>query len=150
MHPAKLAVQQLPNDAAMTLPITLHKSPQGKLAFTVKVGRNAFTTDVLEAQGGDDLGPDPHDLLDASLGACTALTILMVARRKQIPVDDIEVIITHTEAAGLYTLNRQIKFIGKLTDEQRDYLLGIANKCPIHKALHGQFEVVTVLAAANA
>lgn len=134
----------------MPTPIQLQKAPQGKLAFTVRVGRNAFTADVAESLGGDDLGPDPHDLLDASLGACTALTVLMVARRKQIPVDDIEVVITHTEAEGLYSLNRTIRFIGKLSDEQRDYLLGIANKCPIHKALQGRFEVVTVLAAASA
>lgn len=127
--------------------VQLEKSPQGKLAFTVKIGRNAFTADVLEAQGGDDLGPDPHDLLDAALGACTALTTLMVARRKQMPVDDVQVTITHTEADGLYRLNRQIKFIGNLTTEQSDYLLGIANKCPIHKALQGRFEVITVLAA---
>lgn len=130
----------------MALPIQLEKSSHGKLAFTVKIGRNAFTADVSETLGGDDLGPDPHDLLDASLGACTALTVLMVARRKNLPVEDIQVTITHSEADGLYTLNRQIKFIGKLTAEQRDYLLGIANKCPIHKALHGKFEVVTVLA----
>ncbi|MES2684436.1 MAG: OsmC family protein [Pseudomonadota bacterium] len=134
----------------MTTPITLQKSPQGKLAFTVKIGRNAFTADVTEAQGGDDLGPDPHDLLDASLGACTALTILMVAQRKKLPLDDVEVTITHTETAGLYVLNRQIKFIGKLSEEQRDYLLGIANKCPIHKVMQGRFEVVTVLAAHDA
>jgi len=131
----------------MSNPVQLHKAHQGQLAFTVKVGRNAFTADVSQALGGDDLGPDPHDLLDASLGACTALTVLMVARRKQMPVEDIEVTITHTEADGLYTLNRQIRFIGKLTDEQRDYLLGIANKCPIHKAMQGRFEVVTALAA---
>ncbi|MES2885102.1 MAG: OsmC family protein [Pseudomonadota bacterium] len=130
--------------------IQLQKSLQGKLAFTVKVGRNAFTADVSEALGGDDLGPDPHDLLDASLGACTALTVLMVARRKQMPVEDIQVTITHTESAGLYILNRQIKFIGPLSEEQRDYLLGIANKCPIHKAMQGRFEVVTVLAAPEA
>lgn len=131
----------------MPTPIQLNKSTQGKLAFTVKVGRNAFTADVSEALGGDDLGPDPHDLLDASLGACTALTVLMVARRKQIPVEDILVSITHTEAEGVYRLNRSIKFIGVLSEEQRDYLLGIANKCPIHKALHGSFEIVTTLAA---
>lgn len=129
------------------VPIQLEKSPHGKLAFTVKVGRNAFTTDVSEALGGDDSGPDPHDLLDAALGACTALTVMMVARRKQMPLDDIQVSISHTEAAGLYQLNRQIKFIGALNSEQRDYLLGIANKCPIHKALQGRFEVSTVLAA---
>jgi len=134
----------------MSNPIQLQKSPQGQLAFTVKVGRNAFTADVSAALGGDDLGPDPHDLLDASLGACTALTVLMVARRKQMPVDDVQVSVTHVEADGLYTLTRQIKFVGDLTAEQREYLLGIANKCPIHKAMHGRFEVVTVLAAPDA
>ena len=131
----------------MSNPVQLSKSPHGQLAFTVKVGRNAFTADVAAALGGDDLGPDPHDLLDASLGACTALTVLMVARRKQMPLDDIEVTITHTETDALYTLNRSIRFIGALTDEQRSYLLGIADKCPIHKALHKRFEVVTALAA---
>lgn len=129
--------------------IQLQKSPHGKRAFTVKVGRNAFTADVSENLGGDDLGPDPHDLLDASLGACTALTVLMVARRKQMPLDDIEVSITHSEAEGVYTLNRTLRFIGKLSGEQRDYLLGIANKCPIHKVMQGRFEVVTVLAATS-
>lgn len=134
----------------MSNPIQLYKAPQGKLAFTVRVGRNAFTADVSEALGGDDLGPDPHDLLDSALGACTALTVMMVAQRKQMPLEDIQVSITHVEADGLYTLTRQIKFIGNLTAEQRDYLLGIANKCPIHRALHGRFEVLTVLAAADA
>ena len=126
--------------------IQLEKSNHGKLAFTIKVGRNAFTTDVSEALGGDDLGADPHDLLDASLGACTALTVLMVARRKQMPLDDIKVTITHVEANGLYSLHRAIEFIGALTAEQREYLLGIAGKCPIHKAMQGRFEVTTVLA----
>jgi putative redox protein len=128
--------------------ITLAKSPQGKLAFTVKVGRNAFTTDVAEKLGGDDLGPDPHDLLDASLGACTALTVMMVARRKQIPIDDIEVSITHVETEERYVLTRNVRFVGTLTEEQRSYLLGIADKCPIHKALHKEFQIATVLAAA--
>lgn len=131
----------------MSAPITLQKSPQGQLAFTVKVGRNAFTADVSAELGGDDLGPDPHDLLDASLGACTALTVMMVARRKKMPLEDILVSITHTETGEVYQLNRSIKFIGALTAEQRDYLLGIADKCPIHKALHKPFEIVTTLAA---
>ena len=126
--------------------IQLEKSNHGKLAFTVKVGRNAFTADVSEALGGDDLGPDPHDLLDASLGACTALTVMMVARRKQMPLDDIRVSITHVEAGGVYSLHRAIEFIGALSAEQREYLLGIASKCPIHKAMQGRFEVTTVLA----
>lgn len=131
----------------MSNPVTLQKSPHGQLAFTVRVGRNALTTDVAESLGGDGLGPDPHDLLDASLGACTALTVLMVARRKQIPLDDIEVSVTHEETAERYMLTRQVRFVGQLDEAQRTYLLDIANKCPIHKALHKGFEVVTVLAA---
>lgn len=131
----------------MPTPVSLQKSPHGQLAFTVKVGRNAFTADVSAALGGDDLGPDPHDLLDASLGACTALTVMMVARRKQMPLDDIEVSITHVETNEGYALTRNVRFVGPLTEEQRQYLLGIADKCPIHKALHKKFQIATVLAA---
>ncbi|ROH92051.1 OsmC family peroxiredoxin [Stagnimonas aquatica] len=128
--------------------IRVSKAPQGKLAHQIEVRAHQFLTDVIAAQGGDDLGPDPHDLLDSALGACTALTVMMVARRKQMPLEDVQVSITHVEADGLYRLNRQIRFVGALSAEQRDYLLAIANKCPIHKALHGRFEVETVLAAA--
>ena len=130
--------------------VQTRKSPTGKLAYTVVVGRNAFTADVSEGLGGDDLGPDPHDLLDASLAACTSLTVQMVAARKKLPLDDVQVTITHVEADGVYTLNRQVRLVGKLSDEQRGYLLGIAEKCPIHKALHGRFEVVTSLSAEGA
>jgi len=125
--------------------IEVRKAPQGKLAQSVTIGANRLIADAKLAQGGDELGPDPHELLDSALGACTALTVLMVARRKQWPVEDVQVSISHTEADGLYTLNRQICLVGELSAEQRDYLLGIANKCPIHKALHGRFEVQTAL-----
>ncbi|MDP3858526.1 MAG: OsmC family protein [Stagnimonas sp.] len=127
--------------------IEVRKAPQGKLARSIRVGNNQFTADVSLAEGGDGLGPDPHDLLDSALGACTALTVAMVALRKQMPLEDVQVSISHVEAAGLYRLSRQIRFVGALSAEQRDYLLGIANKCPIHRALQGRFEVETVLAA---
>lgn len=125
--------------------IEVSRAAHGKLAHSITVGRHRFTTDVSEALGGDDLGPDPHDLLDSALGACTALTVMMVARRKQLPLDGVNVEISHVEADGVYRLNRLVRFVGALTAEQRDYLLGIANKCPIHKALQGRFEVMTVL-----
>ncbi len=126
--------------------IEASKSAAGKLAYTLNVAGHSITSDVSVALGGDDLGPDPHDLLDAALTACTALTVTMVARRKNIPLTDVQVRITHVEADGLYSFNRQIKLLGALSGEQRDYLLGIANKCPIHRALLGRFEVLTVLA----
>ncbi len=127
--------------------ITCRKAAEGKIAQRVQVGDHELISDVAAAQGGEDLGFDPHDLLDSALAACTALTVLMVARRKNLPLDDVQVRIQHSEADGLYRLDRQVHLVGALTDEQRSYLLSIANKCPIHRALHGRFEVNTVLAA---
>lgn len=125
--------------------IEIAKAAEGRLAHRIRIGSHELLTDVASAQGGDDLGPDPHELLDSALGACTALTVMLVARRKQWPLEDVQVEITHVEADGLYRLDRQVRFVGALSAEQRDYLLGIANKCPIHRALHGRFEVATTL-----
>lgn len=125
--------------------VIVHKAEDGQLKQRIEVGGNTFFADVPTAQGGEGAGPEPHDLLDAALGACTALTLTMVARRKQLPLTDVRVQITRAEAGGLYTLHRNIELLGELTAEQRDYLLGIANKCPIHKALMGRFEIETEL-----
>jgi len=131
----------------MSHTIKVSKSPDGKLQQRIEIGRNVFFADVDEADGGDDAGPDPHDLLDAALGACTALTVTMVAQRRKLPLTDVRVEITHEEGGGLYKLNRRIELVGELDDAQRAYLLGIANKCPIHKALQGRFEIETQLAS---
>ncbi len=127
----------------MSSPIIVQKAPQGILQQVIEVHGNHLFSDVSEADGGEGAGPDPHELLDAALGACTALTVTMVARRKQMPLDDLKVTITHVEADGLYRLTREIEFIGDLSEEQKRYLLGIANKCPIHKALLGRFAIET-------
>ena len=125
--------------------VIVHKAEDGQLKQRIEVEGNTFFADVPAAQGGDGAGPEPHDLLDAALGACTALTVTMVARRKQLPLTDVRVQITRNEAGGLYTLHRNIELVGELSAEQREYLLGIANKCPIHKALKGRFEIETEL-----
>lgn len=125
--------------------VKVHKAADGTLKQTIEVGGNTFVSDVPVAAGGDGAGPEPHDLLDAALGACTALTVTMVARRKQLPLDDVRVEVTREEAGGLYKLLRKIELVGALDAEQRSYLLGIANKCPIHKALNGRFEIATEL-----
>ncbi|MGQ0529891.1 MAG: OsmC family protein [Panacagrimonas sp.] len=125
--------------------VIVHKAEDGALQQRIEVGSHHFYADVPVAQGGEGAGPEPHDLLDAALGACTALTVTMVARRKQMPLRDVRVQITRNEAGGVYTLHRHIELVGELSGEQRDYLLGIANKCPIHKALMGRFEIATEL-----
>lgn len=126
--------------------IRVQKAANGNLMQVVTAGINQFLVDVPAVQGGEDAGPDPHDLLDAALGACTALTVTMVARRKQMPLDDLQVTIRHVEEGGVYRLTRTLQFVGALTDEQKIYLTGIANKCPIHKALSGRFEISTDVA----
>ncbi|MGQ3055868.1 MAG: OsmC family protein [Nevskia sp.] len=126
--------------------IRVQKAANGNLMQVVTAGINQFLVDVPAVQGGEDAGPDPHDLLDAALGACTALTVTMVARRKQMPLDDLKVTIRHVEEGGVYRLARTLEFVGALTAEQKTYLTGIANKCPIHKALSGRFEISTDVA----
>lgn len=126
--------------------VKVHKATDGKLKQTVEVRGHQWSADVSTELGGDDAGPDPHELLNAALGACTALTVTMVARRKQMALTDVVVQITHDEGGGVCRMYRQIELVGDLNDEQRQYLLGIANKCPVHKTLMGRFEIDTSLA----
>lgn len=128
--------------------VKVSKAADGKLKQVIEVGGNVLVADAPVPAGGDGAGPEPHDLLDAALGACTALTVTMVARRKQMPLDDVIVQVTREEANGVYKLFRHIELVGALDASQREYLLGISNKCPIHKTLNGRFEISTELAAA--
>jgi putative redox protein len=104
----------------------------------IRVGTNVFFADASIADGGEGLGPNPHDLYDAALGACEALTVLSYARRKGIEVDEIEVIVERDnseERTGTYRLNTRLKLGGNLTDAQRQELLSVASKCPVHKLM---------------
>lgn len=125
--------------------ILVHKAPVGKLAQNIEVGAHVVLTDVPEASGGDALAPDPHDLLDGAYAACTALTLKMYASRKGWPLENADVTVTHEESPGHYRLNRQITLRGDLDEEQRQRLLEIANKCPIHRVLTGEITTETAL-----
>jgi putative redox protein len=125
--------------------ITVHKAADGKLKQQISNGRNQLFSDEPVDVGGDDAGLAPHELLDAALGSCTALTVTMVARRKQMPLTDVRVEITHESADGVYRMHRSIELVGSLSDEQKTYLMGIANKCPVHRTLSGKIEIDSVL-----
>ena len=104
----------------------------------IHIGRNSLATDVSPEQGGEGSGPSPHDLYDAALGACKALTVLLYAKHKNIPVEGIEVSVERDasqERAGIYRLSTQLSLTGNLTASQREELLRIAQKCPIHKLM---------------
>jgi putative redox protein len=106
--------------------------------------------DEPEAQGGEDLGPTPHDLYDSALGACKALTTLWYARRKQMPLEDIRVSVERDdsqERAGIYRLQVTLDLRGPLTAAQREELRTVADKCPVHKLMtRATTEVGTSLA----
>jgi putative redox protein len=123
--------------------VRIHRG-EGKLQHLIEIGPHRLATDVPAELGGEDSGPEPHDLLAAALGACTALTVTMYARRKGWPLDDIDVRIEHgKDADQAYVFTRRIAYTGDLSAEQRDQLTGIANKCPVHKTLSGEIRIVT-------
>ncbi|HSW11624.1 MAG TPA: OsmC family protein [Solimonas sp.] len=126
--------------------VKVSKAADGKLQQRVQVGNNAFIADEPPENGGDDAGPAPHDLLDAALGTCTALTLTLVARRKGYALQDVRVEVSHEKGAdGAHLMHRRIELVGELDEEQRQYLLGIANKCPVHKTLSGKIDIDTQL-----
>lgn len=133
----------------MTIEATLHRA-HGALT-TLSNGRHAWLADVNKTLGSGDQAPDPHDLLDSALAACTALTLELYIRRRQLPVTDLKVRIEHTESRGEdgrvhYQLERTVGIEGDIGDADRAKLLEIANKCPIHRILEGNIEVRTALA----
>jgi putative redox protein len=104
----------------------------------VHIGRNSVATDLSVEEGGGGSGPNPHDLYDAALGACTALTVLWYAKRKNIPVEGIEVSVERDasqERAGTYRLSAELTLTGALSATQREELLRAAQKCPVHKLM---------------
>lgn len=115
----------------------------GKLQQVIKVGRHQVLSDAPEAYGGEDTGPEPHDLLAAALAACTALTVTMYARRKGMPLDDVRVRIDHGPRDGGYGFRRHIEYVGVLDEDERRRLTDIANKCPVHKTLSGSIRIDT-------
>ena len=120
----------------MTIELRLDRS--ASLAQTVHIRSHALLADVSEAEGGNDAGPSPHDLYDAALGACKALTVMWYARRKGIPVDDIQTLVERDdtdERKGVYRLAATLRLRGELTDAQLKELEAVAQKCPLHKLM---------------
>ena len=118
--------------------ITVQRDLTTAMRHWVTVREHKLSTDLSVAEGGADLGPDPHDFYDTSLGACKAVTVLWYAKRKNIPVEDIRVSVERdasAERAGTYKLQVTLHLTGDLTDAQRQELLAVAAKCPVHKLM---------------
>lgn len=107
--------------------------------------KHFIMSDVDTKDGGEDSAFDPHEILEASLAACTSITVTMYARRKKWPLENIHTVVRITKEGSENNIERKIDLIGNLDKEQKTRLLEIANKCPIHLFLEKATKVETSL-----
>lgn len=118
--------------------IVVTRDRAAKMRHRVRIRAHEIATDLSATEGGEDSGPSPHDFYDAALASCKALTLLWYARRRAVPVEDIEVTVERDntdERAGTYRLRTQVRVSGPLSEAQRQDLLRVAAKCPIHRLM---------------
>lgn len=124
-------------------------------AQEIRVGPHRLTADEPIAVGGAETGPTPYDLLLASLGACTSMTVGLYARRKQWPLEAVRVRLRHgkihaadcadceTRVGMIDRIEVDLELTGALSDEQRARLLEIAERCPVHRTLTSEIVIRT-------
>lgn len=131
--------------------ITAIRDQSLPMRHIVHVRNHLISTDGSVEEGGNDAGPSPHDLYDAALSACKALTVVWYAKRKGIPLEHVEVSMERDaseERHGVYRLSATVHLTGALSDTQRAELLSAAQKCPVHKLMTSvTTEVTTQLGA---
>jgi putative redox protein len=122
-------------------------------AQEIFAGEHRLVVDEPLSAGGSDTGPTPYEFLLGALGACTAITVTMYARRKNWPLDGIVVRLSHTkihaedcfecrtEAGFLDRIDCEIELTGSLTPDERLRLFEIAEKCPVHRTLTSEIDI---------
>lgn len=137
--------------------VLVSETREGKFTQAIAAGRHALRADEPESVGGLDSAPGPYDLLLAGLGACTSMTIRMYADLKGLPLERVTVRLKHekihaadcaaceTREGKVDQIERLIELEGALDDAQRARLLEIANKCPVHRTLHSEVAIPTLL-----
>ena len=120
------------------------------MAQTVHIRTHILTADTAVDGGGSDAGPSPHDLYDAALASCKALTLTWYANHKGLPLTDVRVECERDaseERHGVYKLTTRLHLAGDLSEAQRKELLAVAEKCPIHKLMSTVTTEITTLLA---
>lgn len=139
--------------------------PAEGTVIVTETGTGTYTQEIIAGQHrltadeprpvGDDAGPTPYDLLLAGLGACTSMTVRMYADRKGWPLERVRVALRHsrihakdcadcdTTIGWIAQIDREIELSGDLDDGQRQKLMDIAERCPVHQTLTGEVRITT-------
>ena len=157
---ASWATRYLPLKDQLPMPEegVIVRTGHGKFGTEVHTGAHRFVSDEPASYGGDNSGPTPYDLLNAALGTCTAMTMKMYADRKGLPLEGVTIHVTHDRNHGdhcdhasamedgdkVQALHRAITIHGdELSQEDREKLVEIADKCPVHRTLEGHLHIHT-------
>jgi uncharacterized OsmC-like protein/alpha/beta superfamily hydrolase len=147
----------MPEDDRRTEPgeVLVEENRYGRFANDVVIGSHRLRADEPRDAGGDDTGPSPYGYLAAALGACTSMTLRVYADRKQWPLERVSVTVAHdrihaadceeceTKTGRIDRFDRMVRLSGPLSAEQRQRLIEIAERCPVHQTLHGPVQVRT-------
>ncbi|MCE0486548.1 bifunctional alpha/beta hydrolase/OsmC family protein [Ornithinimicrobium sediminis] len=149
--------QLVADDAPSPLVTVREQSEQG-MVHVASIGRHSWLIDEPVSAGGEDLGGTPYDVLLSALGACTSMTMRMYAHRKGWEYSPATVTLRHrrvhamdcatceTTQGMVDQIDREITLDPRLSAEQQEALLAIADKCPVHRTLSREVVVMTQLA----
>ena len=139
-----------------TTPVTVRA--RGSFLTEVEAGPHRFVLDEPANAGGEGKGPTPYDALAAALGGCTAMTLHYYAKAKSLPLEGVDVTITHdrqhakdcadcmTQSGFIHRFRVEISLHGPLSEAQRQELLKVAGRCPVAKTLQSEIRIDEVLA----
>ncbi len=131
--------------------VVVAENGQGRYQQEVVAGQHRLVADEPASMGGADAGPAPFDFIMSGLGACTSMTLRMYAERKGLALTGIRVELEHDkieiDGQPRDRIRRTITLDGELSAEQRQRLLEIANKCPVHRALSNGIALTCELVA---
>ena len=139
--------------------VLVSEAHEGKFKQHVRAGRHELIADEPLAYGGSDSGPSPYDFLLAALGACTSMTVRLYAESKKLPLEHVNVRLKHEKVHAtdcvecenkdqkIDRIERELELTGALDDSQRQRLMEIANRCPVHRTLESKVLVQTRLKA---
>jgi len=140
-----------------TASVVLHG--RGSFRTEVEAGPHRFVLDEPVDMGGGGEGPTPYDMLASALGGCTAMTLHFYAKREKIPLEGVDVTVTHdrqhakdcadceTQTGFIHRFRVEIRLHGPLDDAVRERLLTIAKRCPVARTMQAEIKVDEVLVA---